>query len=66
MFGMLIDYNWTETLRKEGTLEEAFGGFEPDFVADMGETETQKSPAAKISAITNHLQHCTSDLCICK
>ncbi|XP_024993323.1 uncharacterized protein LOC112527125 [Cynara cardunculus var. scolymus] len=37
--GMLMDYNWTEILRRKELFWEAFGGFEPKFVAKMGEKE---------------------------
>ncbi|KAI3503689.1 hypothetical protein L1887_32138 [Cichorium endivia] len=37
--GMLMDYNWTEILRRKELFREAFSGFEPNIVAKMGEKE---------------------------
>ncbi|GAB4840177.1 hypothetical protein Ancab_020942 [Ancistrocladus abbreviatus] len=39
MSGMLMDYNWTEILKRKELLREAFGGFDPNIVANMGEKE---------------------------
>ncbi|KAL9423529.1 hypothetical protein AB3S75_035588 [Citrus x aurantiifolia] len=37
--GMLMDYNWTEILKRKELFREAFGGFDPKSVAQMGEKE---------------------------
>ncbi|KDO70260.1 hypothetical protein CISIN_1g021082mg [Citrus sinensis] len=37
--GMLMDYNWTEILKRKELFREAFGGFDPKSVAKMGEKE---------------------------
>ncbi|XP_065861051.1 uncharacterized protein [Euphorbia lathyris] len=37
--GMLMDYNWTEILKRRQVLREAFGGFDPKIVSKMGEKE---------------------------
>ncbi|KAL9225846.1 hypothetical protein vseg_001725 [Gypsophila vaccaria] len=39
MSGMLMDYNWTEILKRRTLLRDAFGGFDVNFVAQMGENE---------------------------
>ncbi|KAK8516773.1 hypothetical protein V6N11_007537 [Hibiscus sabdariffa] len=37
--GMLMDYNWTEILKRKEIYREAFSGFDPEIVAKMGDTE---------------------------
>ncbi|KAE8023095.1 hypothetical protein FH972_008840 [Carpinus fangiana] len=37
--GMLMDYNWTEILKRRELFREAFAGFDPNIVAKMGEKE---------------------------
>ncbi|KDP31413.1 hypothetical protein JCGZ_11789 [Jatropha curcas] len=37
--GMLMDYNWTEILKRRELFREAFAGFDPKIVAKMGEKE---------------------------
>ncbi|XP_074278769.1 uncharacterized protein LOC141602371 [Silene latifolia] len=37
--GMLMDYNWTEILKRRCHLRDAFGGFDVNFVAQLGEKE---------------------------
>ncbi|KAL9420534.1 hypothetical protein AB3S75_038161 [Citrus x aurantiifolia] len=37
--GMLMDYNWTEILKRKELFRDAFGGFDPKSVAKMGEKE---------------------------
>ncbi|KAK4779717.1 hypothetical protein SAY87_015823 [Trapa incisa] len=39
MSGMLMDYNWTEILKRKSLFREAFAGFEASAVAKMGEKE---------------------------
>ncbi|KAK1553016.1 hypothetical protein Q3G72_027225 [Acer saccharum] len=39
MSGMLMDYNWTEILKRKELFREAFAGFDPNIVAKMGEKE---------------------------
>ncbi|EXB44908.1 Putative Glutamine amidotransferase [Morus notabilis] len=39
MSGMLMDYNWTEILKRRELFREAFSGFDPSKVAKMGEKE---------------------------
>ncbi|CAI0463611.1 unnamed protein product [Linum tenue] len=37
--GMLMDYNWTEILKRKELIRKAFGGFDPNVVAKMDEKE---------------------------
>ncbi|KAH7833914.1 hypothetical protein Vadar_010981 [Vaccinium darrowii] len=37
--GMLMDYNWTEILKRKELFRETFAGFDPNTVAKMGEKE---------------------------
>ncbi|KAG8383000.1 hypothetical protein BUALT_Bualt05G0138300 [Buddleja alternifolia] len=39
MCGMLMDFNWTEILKRRELLREAFAGFDPNNVGKMGEKE---------------------------
>ncbi|PWA89059.1 DNA glycosylase superfamily protein [Artemisia annua] len=45
--GMLIDYNWTEILKRKNLFREAFAGFEPNIVAKMGENEIMEIASNK-------------------
>ncbi|XP_059315978.1 uncharacterized protein LOC132066786 [Lycium ferocissimum] len=40
--GMLMDFNWTEILKRREQIREAFGGFNANHVAKMGETEIEE------------------------
>ncbi|GER31889.1 DNA glycosylase superfamily protein [Striga asiatica] len=39
MCGMLMDFNWTEIIKRRQLLREAFAGFDPKIVSRMGEKE---------------------------
>ncbi|XP_051145290.1 uncharacterized protein LOC127261127 [Andrographis paniculata] len=39
MCGMLMDFNWTEILKRRELLREAFAGFDPERAAKIGEKE---------------------------
>ncbi|GFP95304.1 probable gmp synthase [glutamine-hydrolyzing] [Phtheirospermum japonicum] len=39
MCGMLMDFNWTEIIKRREFLREAFAGFDPNNVSKMGEKE---------------------------
>ncbi|XP_010528005.1 PREDICTED: uncharacterized protein LOC104805218 [Tarenaya hassleriana] len=54
MSGMLMDFNWTEILKRKELFREAFVGFDPNLVAKMGEKEITEIASNK--AIT--LQEC--------
>ncbi|KAI7758079.1 hypothetical protein M8C21_033592 [Ambrosia artemisiifolia] len=45
--GMLMDYNWTEILKRRDLFREAFAGFEPNIVAKMGEDEIMEIASNK-------------------
>nr|XP_043625881.1 DNA-3-methyladenine glycosylase-like [Erigeron canadensis] len=45
--GMLMDYNWTEILKRKTLFREAFAGFEPNVVAKMGENEIMEIASNK-------------------
>ncbi|GKB07428.1 DNA glycosylase superfamily protein, partial [Tanacetum coccineum] len=45
--GMLMDYNWTEILKRKNLFREAFAGFEPNIVAKMGENEIMEIASNK-------------------
>ncbi|KAI3744262.1 hypothetical protein L1987_57339 [Smallanthus sonchifolius] len=45
--GMLMDYNWTEILKRKHLFREAFAGFEPNIVAKMGEDEIMEIASNK-------------------
>ncbi|CAN4122006.1 unnamed protein product [Withania somnifera] len=40
--GMLMDFNWTEILKRREQIREAFGGFNANHVAKMGESEIEE------------------------
>ncbi|KAK4376558.1 hypothetical protein RND71_002854 [Anisodus tanguticus] len=40
--GMLMDFNWTEILKRRDQIREAFGGFNANQVAKMGEREIEE------------------------
>ncbi|KAG6765790.1 hypothetical protein POTOM_029847 [Populus tomentosa] len=45
--GMLMDYNWTEILKRKELFREAFDGFNPNIVARMGEKEIMEIASNK-------------------
>ncbi|KAJ9563585.1 hypothetical protein OSB04_008745 [Centaurea solstitialis] len=45
--GMLMDYNWTEILKRKNLFREAFAGFEPNIVAKMGENDIMEIASNK-------------------
>ncbi|KAI3796231.1 hypothetical protein L1987_38897 [Smallanthus sonchifolius] len=45
--GMLMDYNWTEILKRKHLFREAFAGFEPNIVAKMDEDEIMEIASNK-------------------
>ncbi|GAB2280152.1 hypothetical protein Dimus_014789 [Dionaea muscipula] len=61
MSGMLMDYNWTEILKRKQLLREAFGGFEPNIVANMGEKEIVEIAANKELGLAECRARCMID-----
>ncbi|KAK2976368.1 hypothetical protein RJ640_008078 [Escallonia rubra] len=47
MSGMLMDFNWTEILKRKDMFREAFAGFDPNTVAKMGEKEIMEIASNK-------------------
>ncbi|KAK7250680.1 hypothetical protein RIF29_33265 [Crotalaria pallida] len=47
MSGLLMDYNWTEILKRKETLREVFAGFDPNTVAKMEEKEIMEVASNK-------------------
>ncbi|KAL7604677.1 uncharacterized protein LOC111896510 [Lactuca sativa] len=45
--GMLMNYNWTEILKRKNLVREAFYGFEPNIVAKMGEEDIMEIASNK-------------------
>ncbi|XP_019180598.1 PREDICTED: uncharacterized protein LOC109175716 [Ipomoea nil] len=52
MSSMLMDFNWTQILKKREVLREAFGGFNVKNVAKMGEKEIQEIASKKALMLT--------------
>ncbi|GMP49408.1 LOW QUALITY PROTEIN: hypothetical protein CsSME_00016399 [Camellia sinensis var. sinensis] len=47
MSSMLMDYNWTEILKRKELFRETFAGFDPNTVAKMGEKEIMEIASNK-------------------
>ncbi|PPD82012.1 hypothetical protein GOBAR_DD21062 [Gossypium barbadense] len=45
--GMLMDYNWTEILKRKDLYRESFLGFDPEIVAKMGDKEIHEISSNK-------------------
>ncbi|KAK6931391.1 Methyladenine glycosylase [Dillenia turbinata] len=58
MSGMLMDYNWTEILKKKEALREAFAGFDPNSVAKMGEREISEIGSNKTLMLAESRVRC--------
>ncbi|XP_023884630.1 uncharacterized protein LOC111996832 [Quercus suber] len=65
MSGMLMDYNWTEILKRRELFREAFGGFDPNFVAKMGEEEITDIASNKAIMLTECRVRCILDNAKC-
>ncbi|KAK7317778.1 hypothetical protein RJT34_02292 [Clitoria ternatea] len=65
MSGLLIDYNWTEILRRKETLREVFAGFDANTVAKMEETEIMEIASNKALSITDSRIMCIVDNAKC-
>ncbi|KAL2546279.1 DNA glycosylase superfamily protein [Forsythia ovata] len=63
--GMLMDFNWTEILKRRQLLREAFVGFEPNQVAKMGEKEIMDMASNKELNITESRVRCIVDNAKC-
>ncbi|KAI4368954.1 hypothetical protein MLD38_017453 [Melastoma candidum] len=58
MAGMLMDYNWTEILKRKESFREAFCGFDPDSVARMGEDEIERISTDKAVSLAESRVRC--------
>ncbi|XAR55959.1 DNA-3-methyladenine glycosylase I [Bertholletia excelsa] len=65
MSGMLMDYNWTEILKKRELLREAFSGFDPNKVAKMGEEEIMEIASDRALILTESRARCIVDNAKC-
>uniref|UniRef100_A0A2N9EUL4 DNA-3-methyladenine glycosylase I n=1 Tax=Fagus sylvatica TaxID=28930 RepID=A0A2N9EUL4_FAGSY len=63
--GMLMDYNWTEILKRRELFREAFGGFDPNFVAKMGEKEITDITSNKAIMVAESRVRCILDNAKC-
>ncbi|KAF1871980.1 hypothetical protein Lal_00012199 [Lupinus albus] len=51
--GLLMDYNWTEILKRKETLREVFAGFDPNTVARMEENEIMEIASNKALSLAD-------------
>ncbi|XP_061974050.1 uncharacterized protein LOC133696048 [Populus nigra] len=59
--GMLMDYNWTEILKRKELFREAFEGFDPNIVAKMGEKEVMEIASNKAIMLAESRVRCIVD-----
>ncbi|GER40593.1 DNA glycosylase superfamily protein [Striga asiatica] len=65
MCGMLMDFNWTEILKKRELLREAFGGFDPKFVSKISEKEIIEKASDKELKLAESRVRCIVDNAKC-
>ncbi|KAL7132640.1 hypothetical protein ABFS83_12G088400 [Erythranthe nasuta] len=65
MCGMLMDFNWTEILKRRQLLREAFVGFDPNNVAKMGEKEINDIASNKELSLAENRVRCIVDNAKC-
>lgn len=65
MSGMLMDYNWTEILKRREQFREAFAGFDPNTVAKMGEKEITDIESNKGIMLAENRVRCIVDNAKC-
>ncbi|KAF5751991.1 hypothetical protein HS088_TW02G01010 [Tripterygium wilfordii] len=63
--GMLMDYNWTEILKRRELFRETFAGFDPGVVAKMGENEITDIAANKAIMLAESRVRCIVDNAKC-
>ncbi|CAK9316788.1 unnamed protein product [Citrullus colocynthis] len=63
--GMLMDYNWTEIVKRRELFREAFAGFEPSIVANMGEKEITDLASDKAIMLVESRVRCIVDNAKC-
>ncbi|XVE74411.1 hypothetical protein DITRI_Ditri12bG0014900 [Diplodiscus trichospermus] len=59
--GMLMDYNWTEILKRKELYREAFCGFDPEIVAKMGDKEINGISSNKAIMLAESRVRCIID-----
>ncbi|XP_015965861.1 uncharacterized protein LOC107489622 isoform X1 [Arachis duranensis] len=65
MSGLLMDYNWTEILKRREILRAVFGGFDPNIVAKMEETEIREIASNKATFSAECRVRCIVDNAKC-
>ncbi|KAI3452937.1 hypothetical protein Pfo_009600 [Paulownia fortunei] len=65
MCGMLMDFNWTEILKRRELLREAFAGFDPNYVSKMGEKEITETASNKELTLAESRVRCIVDNAKC-
>ncbi|CAA7039306.1 unnamed protein product [Microthlaspi erraticum] len=65
MSGMLMDYNWTEILKRKELFREAFCEFDPNLVAKMGEKEITEIASNKAIMLQESRVRCIVDNAKC-
>ncbi|KAL8120991.1 uncharacterized protein LOC141725001 [Apium graveolens] len=65
MSGMLMDFNWTEILKRKDLFREAFSGFDPSTVAKMGEKEIMEISSKKAIMLAESRVRCIIDNAKC-
>ncbi|KAI7984936.1 DNA-3-methyladenine glycosylase [Camellia lanceoleosa] len=62
---MLMDYNWTEILKRKELFRETFVGFDPNTVAKMGVKEIMEIASNKAIMLTESRVRCIVDNAKC-
>ncbi|CAL5189171.1 unnamed protein product [Lathyrus oleraceus] len=65
MSGLLIDYNWTEILKRKEVLRQVFAGFDPNIVAKMEEKEIMEIASNKELLLADSRVQCIIDNARC-
>ncbi|XP_020204860.1 uncharacterized protein LOC109790156 [Cajanus cajan] len=65
MSGLLMDYNWTEILKRKETLREVFSGFDVNTVAKMEEKEIMEIASNKALSLADSRVMCIVDNAKC-
>ncbi|KAL3654332.1 hypothetical protein CASFOL_004013 [Castilleja foliolosa] len=65
MCGMLMDFNWTEIIKRREFLREAFAGFDPNNVSKMGEKEINDISSHKELTLAESRVRCIVDNAKC-
>ncbi|KAG5059893.1 hypothetical protein JHK87_000922 [Glycine soja] len=61
--GLLMDYNWTEILKRKETLREVFAGFDANTVAKMEEKEIMETASNKALSLADSRVMCIVKEC---